>query len=219
MSLLRRLIAPFLPAPRVSTDAEILAVEADIEVESGAPTPPPFDGPLDRIPRTRAEFNAMFGDPRGKNGKPDPAWVKANIVTVRDLPGVPSRWYFQCHRLVEPYLREAFRRAQLAAPEYRIERAASFVYRHQRHDPKRPLSDHSWGIACDVDSGLNRAVTFAPGETPEPWSPAWRKAWPDGLPQAFVEAFESVGFTWGGRWKGFTDPMHMSFSGRSDVQV
>ena len=31
MSMLRRWIAPFLPAPRVSTDAEILAVEAEIE--------------------------------------------------------------------------------------------------------------------------------------------------------------------------------------------
>ena len=33
MSLLRRMIAPFLPAPRVSTDAEILAVEREIELD------------------------------------------------------------------------------------------------------------------------------------------------------------------------------------------
>ena len=46
-----------------------------------------------------------------------------------------------------------------------------------------------------------------------------RLLWPDGLPRAFVEAFESVGFSWGGRWKGYCDPMHFSFSGASDVQV
>lgn len=176
-----------------------------------------FDGPLPRVPRDRADVIALLGNP-GK-GEVDPAWEKANIITVRDLPGVPSRWHFQTHKLIEPYIREALRRAQLAAPDYHIERAASFVFRHQRHDPKRPLSYHSWGVAFDVDSVTNQAEQFTAAGTPEPWGDAWQKTWPRGLPQAWVEAVESVGFAWGGRWRGFVDPMHFEFVGKSTVQV
>jgi hypothetical protein len=178
---------------------------------------PTFDGPLDRVPRNRADVIALLGNP-GK-GTVDPSWFKANIITVRDLPGVPTKWFFQTHRLIEPYIREALRRAQLAAPDYHIERAASFVFRHQRHDKSRPLSYHSWGVSFDVDPGHNGSALFKPGQEPEPFSPAWRVRWPMGLPQAFVEAIESVGFAWGGRWKGFVDPMHFEFVGKTDVQV
>jgi hypothetical protein len=152
---------------------------------------PTFDGPLDRVPRNRADVIALLGNP-GK-GTVDPSWFKANIITVRDLPG--------------------------AAPDYHIERAASFVFRHQRHDKSRPLSYHSWGVSFDVDPGHNGSALFKPGQEPEPFSPAWRVRWPMGLPQAFVEAIESVGFAWGGRWKGFVDPMHFEFVGKTDVQV
>lgn len=179
---------------------------------------PPFDGPLERIPRHRADVYAMFGDP-GK-GEPDPAWERANIITVRDLPGVPPVWHFQTHRKVEPYIREALRRAAIAAPEYRIERAASRVFRHIRHDPKAPLSMHSWGIAFDVDAKHNGGKSFDKGKKPSPWSTGWLKAWPQGLPQAFVEAVESVGFWWGGRWSAaYVDPMHFEFKGPSAAKV
>ena len=210
-SWLKALWGAFTSPPIPDTTPEVTAVEREIDAVPG------FDGPLDRIPRNRAEVMQMFGNP-GK-GSPDPAWVKANIITVRDLPGVPHKWYFQTHRLVEPYIREAFRRALLADPDYEIERAASFVFRHMRHDPKLPLSMHSWGIAFDVDPGLNPAVTFPAGKTPAPWSKAWNKQWPRGLSQPFVEAIESVGFAWGGRWRGYCDPMHFEFVGKSTVQV
>lgn len=199
------------PPPIPSTDAEVLAMEAEIDAV------PAFDGPLERIPRNRAEVYATFGNPG--TGHPDPAWEKANIVEKRDLPGVPHKWYFQCHRLVEPYIREALRRALLADPDYEIVTAASYVFRHQRHDPKRPLSYHSWGIAFDIDPSLNSGKTFDVKKTPPPWSKEWRKHWPKGLSQEFVEAVESVGFAWGGRWRGYIDPMHFEFVGKSTAQV
>jgi D-alanyl-D-alanine carboxypeptidase-like protein len=189
-----------------------------VEVPIAAPDQVPgFDGPLERVPRNRADLIALLGHP----GKvvADLAWVKANIVTVHDMPGVPSKWHFQIHRLIEPYGREGFRRAHIACPDYVIERAASFVHRHMRHDPTLDLSIHSWGAAIDVDPSLNEAATFKRGQEPVPFSQAWRVRWPKGLPQAFVEAFESVGFAWGGRWKVYVDPMHFEFVGRTDVQV
>lgn len=199
-----------------ATQASITTAMTD----ATAPPPtawPPFDGPLARVPQNRREVYEVFGNPGTESV--DGAWQKANIVTTRDLPGVPSKWYFECHKLIEPYLREGLRRAKLAAPDYQIARAASFVFRHQRHDPKRPLSYHSWGIAVDVDADRNFAKTFpSAAATPEPWSPEWNAIWPKGLPRAFVEALESVGFTWGGRWKVFVDGMHFEFVG-SNVPV
>lgn len=156
---------------------------------------------------TTREAVALYGDPGTKRSTPDPDWVKRSIVTVRDLPGIPSRWYFQVHRDIEPLLREALAAAKAAAPDHEIDRAASFVFRHQRHDPRLPLSLHSWGIAVDFDPDRNSARTFR-GKAPEPWSAEWREIWPHGLPQAFVEALEEHGFDWGGRWRGYVDPMH-----------
>ena len=166
--------------------------------------------------RERVQF---YGDPG--RGAVDKAWQRQNIITCRDkngdrptMPGVPAQWYFEIHRLVEPHARRAFAAARDASPEYEIERAASFVFRHQRHDPSRPLSLHSWGIAIDVDAALNAAHTFTPGEYPEPWGPAWVERWPRGLPQGFVEAFEAAGWTWGGRWREFCDPQHFQWDRR-----
>jgi hypothetical protein len=171
----------------------------------------PWDGPLQSQPTTRAGAYAMFGDPG--TGTADPDWEKANVVTVRDMPGVPSHWHFRIHRKVEPYGREGLRRAQIACPDYEIERAACYVFRHQRHDPKRPLSWHALAIAMDIDSQLNFTKSFGPGNTPVPWTAEWNKIWPKGLPEPFVLAMESCGWHWGGRWKGFVDPMHFEWFG------
>lgn len=180
-----------------------------------------FHGPV-APPRDRAGVYATFGNP-GTVAAPDKAWQKANIITVRDLPGIPTKWHFQCHRLVEPALREGLRRAKEVSP-YKIETAASFVLRHVRHDSSKPLSLHSWGIAIDIDPKRNSAKTVKRGTLPVPWSKKWFEMWPGGLDKAFVEAMESVGFTWGGVWGSheqswaerargcsFADPQHYEF--------
>lgn len=179
-------------------------------------------------PRERLKY---YGNPDGGD-LVDEDWQAANIITCRDtngnrasLPGVPVRFYFEIHKLVEPHARRALAAAQAASPEYEIERAASFVYRRQRHDTLekmredgrkklRPLSLHAWGIAIDIDPNLNKAREFAPDKYPEPWGPAWLELWPKGLPQSFVEAFEREGWTWGGRWREFCDPMHFQWDRR-----
>jgi len=184
-----------------------------------------FDGPLVKIPRGRSEVLAAFGDP-GTKASPNRRWARENIITVRDLPGVPRKWFFQVHKLAEPYMREGLRRASELS-KYEIDRAGCWVLRHIQHNPGKPLSLHSWGIAVDFDAGRNRARTFKRGQGPRPWSDEWNELWPKGVDQAFVEGMESVGFTWGGVWGhsggdfagranacSYFDPMHFELRTR-----
>ena len=170
-----------------------------------------FVGGLDHIPRSRGGVRAAFGNPVDKDGGLDLAWKKKNIREYQGanaLPGVIPGRYVKLHRLAEPYVREALRRA-FDTSRYRIFRFGDFVFRHQRRDKSRPLSYHSWGIAFDINSEDNKPIQFNdPTDKPEPWSDEWNKIWPKGVTREFVEAIESVGFTWGGRWKNFVDPMH-----------
>lgn len=187
----------------------------------------PFDGPQTHRPKNLAGIKEMFGDPtrRGLYLKvPDPKWVKASIIELHGsseafLP-VLAPDYFPIHKLIEPYAREAFKRAEAAAPGY-IQRPGTwgFNFRHMRHDVKMPLSYHSYGIAIDVNPNMNSAHEFAAGTTPTPWSPRWLTRWPNGCPKAVVDAFKSCGFSWGGDWHGYCDPMHFEWVGARDVQV
>jgi hypothetical protein len=180
----------------------------------------PFDGPLAQRPRDRRECNRMFGDPtRGGAyvNDADPSWRAHHIIELHGdeafLP-VLAKSYFPIHHDIEPYAREAFRRAESAVPGY-IQRPGTWGYnfRHMRHDPKMPLSYHSWGIAIDVNPATNSAVSFGADKYPAPWCPEWNKRWPKGVPQAIVLAFESCGFRWGGRWTDYCDPMHFEWLG------
>jgi len=193
---------------------------------TAAMTPPPYapstewepwDGPLARQPKNRTQVYEMFGNPG--SGTVNPAWQAANIIELHDLnklPGVPSKWYVKLHKDIEPYAREGLRRAQISS-KYEIVRFGGFVFRHVQYNSKNPLSYHSWGIAFDVDADRNYAKTFAAGTKPVPWSPEWMKIWPSGVDQAFVHALASCGFTWGGSWSTFVDPMHFEWTGSRPV--
>jgi hypothetical protein len=184
------------------------------------PAPSRFDGQIAHRPRDRDEVIAAFGDPSRSGmytANADPTWYARNIVELHGtdafLP-VLARSYFPIHHEIEPYAREAFKRAEAAAPGY-VQRPGTwgFNFRHMRHDPSLPLSYHSWGIAIDVNPDDNVAASFQPGERPAPWSVEWTKRWPRGVPVGVVAAFESCRFCWGGRWTTYCDPMHFEWAG------
>ena len=197
-----------------------------------------WDGPETKQPRKYSEAPAFFGMPETSKGsdKLNKKWYRENIVELQGkhaLPGVPPKWYFKIHRKVLPYIREGLRRAMLVAPEYKIKSIGGFVFRHIRHDPRRPLSMHAFGCAFDIDPGRNYAIMFAKGDKlskdgppPKAWSPEYYKFWPNGVPEAWVQAMASCGFTWGNDWDedGSTDdhrwldPMHFEWMARDGNQ-
>lgn len=176
----------------------------------------PFAGPIREIPKGLAERIEVYGDPSityTRTGKIRVARKFARgfvVVPASALPSIGKRIYM--NKKVVPYLREALRRASITAPDYIFERVGCYNPRHMRHDKRMPLSDHTWGIAFDINASRNRARYRRPGE-PLPFAPGWEKY--SDIPREVVDAFESVGFTWGGRWGnspsgGFIDPMHFS---------
>lgn len=188
-----------------------------------APWPEFRSSLLPCIPRSRLEITSFLGHP-GPVSKPDKKWRKANIISLRDLPGV-DRWV-DIHRLVEDILREGLRRVRVRS-SYKITRCGGFVHRHIRRDPDRELSLHSFGESVDINPADNKARRMPRGSAPEPWSPKWMRLWPNGVDRDLVEAMESVGFTWGGVWgsrggdfserafrASLIDPMHFELRDR-----
>jgi hypothetical protein len=184
-----------------------------------------------RLPRGYAEIGKVYdGWPVSPDGAvPLASWVKRHIVECHagdqrgPMPGL-EHLYFQCHVLAEPIFREAFRLIALECPG-ELCSAASFVPRRMRHDtpakakargnkpPLFPLSTHTDGIAGDINSDLNDAEY---GWHDAPWSARWKARWPHGVTPALVEIMEGLGFAWGGRWKGFCDPMHFELVYHAD---
>ena len=158
------------------------------------------------LPKTRTDVYLIFGNPG--RGRVDPAWERANMLTAHSLPGSwnkgAQRLYV--HRKAEPYLREALAKCETEGCLDEIRTMGCFNFRHQRHDPKRPLSYHSWGIAIDINSADNAPKTIP--RKLECFSPEWLELWPKGVSPSLVSAWESAGWKWGGRWRGWCDPMH-----------
>ena len=151
------------------------------------------------IPKNRKEVYAVFGDP-------DIAvFKKRNMVLARGLRGNKEKLY--CHKLAEPRIRAVLDALSEPDLDY-IVTMGCYNHRHQRHDPTRPLSYHSWGIAIDINPADNRVIRYRDGMRPKPFSPLWLKDYPNGVSKEIVSAFKAQGFTWGGDWKNFCDPMH-----------
>ena len=213
-----------------------LALEAaaeQVRLDLPAPVFEPWDGPAERQPRNRNELYSMLGDPAVWQGSK--ATLLEHIVYChpegnRDpLPGhehFEKEYWVAVHKTVEPYLREAMRRASEVAPGH-IRRVGCYNYRRIKNPNQAnpPLSVHSWGAAVDINPQWNRAITFPRGKTPKAWSDEWKECWPHGLPREVVEAFKSCGFAWGSDWDEdgdvtdhtWGDPMHFEWVARDGI--
>jgi len=160
-----------------------------------------------KIPRGRKEVYETYGNPGFKEASTQ--FKQENLRVEHKLPGDwnDGRNRLYCHRLMAPYLREALNRCTPDELAY-ITRIGCYNFRHQRHDSLRPLSYHAWGIAVDINPSQNGPKRYKRGTAPKPFSVEWHAVWPNAVPEGLVTAFKSVGFSWGGDWKSFPDPMH-----------
>lgn len=94
---------------------------------------------------------------------------------------------------IYPYLKEAESRIKNAGISYKFNNPSCFNWRPIRGG--NVLSYHSWAVAVDINPGTNQMGTQGD------------------MPMEVVKIFESLGFTWGGHWKGKRrDPMHFQFN-------
>ena len=165
------------------------------------------------IPNDRYGVVEIYGD-CGQT-KLDPKWERKHMGLAKDLPGSwnKGKGRMYCHNKMAPALREALHRCEVYGVLDYIYKMGCFNWRHIQHDPSKPLSYHSWGIAVDINPKDNRLKRYKRGSAPEPWSDEWHEVWPKGVPEMLVQAFKEAGFTWGGDWETTPDPMHMQLAG------
>lgn len=185
-------IAPPSVAP-VGNATASAAEGSDGGAASDVPTAAPTGG-TGRTWLTGTDLGARIGGfsyrwyPDGSI-TPDPAWVRANIVTEQ----VPIIGSMTCHRLIFPQLRAALREIQrdgLASLIRTDEYAGCYVPRFIDRDPSRSLSLHSFGIAFDLNTATNQLGTVGD------------------MDPRLVAIFQKWGFSWGGHWTTRPDPMH-----------
>jgi D-alanyl-D-alanine carboxypeptidase len=138
-----------------------------------------------------AQVKARFGEfalPSLRSGRPDPAWMRANLVTRR----LPVLGRVRCHRLVVDDLGKAMHDLQRQGLRGLVDVAAfrrqggCFRTRLLRDARGGKLSRHAWGIAVELE------VT------------------PD---ERVIAAMARHGFTWGGTFAR-PDPTHFEWVGR-----
>jgi hypothetical protein len=184
------------------------------------------------VPSGVSGLNATYGNPRGADGKLSASWRAANIIAMPipwpapynkmrlawDTDTVVST--IAIHRLVAPSLSVALKAVWDTARQRIKERdgydetteyydrqtmallsevgmnlyGGGFNFRLKRGGSS--LSTHAYGCAIDIDPERNGM-----GDT----TPA--------LPLWIVAEFESLGWVWGGRWKGKNcDGMHFQYA-------
>lgn len=208
------------PGPHPNEGLRDLRPEsADVRQILTAPVPPEWL----KVPDGMKEAIELYGDPGANGGRPDKRWERDHLVVLRDLPGTwnnqPSG---QCklyvHKAITVPLREVLVRLERADLIHHVETLGAFCFRRIRHQKTGPLSYHSFAVAVDVNAAKNFGVVDHPKflsrqnqPVPEPFSEGWRKIWPDGVDENVVSAFEACGAKWGGRWRGYVDPMHFQW--------
>jgi len=216
----------------------------------------PFDGPLHDIPsrrQTRVTKLSSGGqsiehgvyDIFGRPSKEPKTNSNKQYRTTRQKvhENLPGTWNNGKPRLymeesAGQHLREALGRAKdleerlsilLEKPHLVISsilKMGAYSYRHISRDPSKPLSNHSWSIAVDIDSASNRGVRYGqkwqrriqkdgksiwinatpfsadrgPVNEILPYSQQYFEVFPNSVPFELVMCFKSVGFSWGGDW-------------------
>lgn len=120
--------------------------------------------------------------------RPDPAWVAANIVGGN----VPILGRVTCHRLMIPRLAGALGEIQEAGLAHLIrpgDYGGCYVPRFIDRNPRRPLSNHAFGLAVDINVSTNQLGTRGD------------------MDPRIIQIFSRWGFNWGGVWSR-PDPMH-----------
>ena len=215
----RKFFADWLRIPDVSLPTPVpVPIDDDQPLTPGEDNLddfPEFDGGLKSIPVGLAERDRIYGRPVisiGASGR-----FKVDRSFARRLSTIPAREFrnyhrrLYCHKIFHAYFIEAMRRAYEICPSWKPKKIGCFNPRRMRHskDPRVPFSDHTYGIAVDIDPGRNRAFSRKKyPDRPKPFDVDWDIY--SQIPEGVVLAFESVGFDWGGRWKNYCDPMHFS---------
>lgn len=182
-----------------------------IDLLDGKVIVPP--GGLDPIPSKR-DRDRVYGDAASLGEK----GISRYLTTIEKLPGRFNKGNGrlpQVHKKVVPHIKLAFELFEKFGVADEIYKIWFFNYRHQRHDPNRPLSMHSWGIACDINPRENYA--WSPQGTEKevhPYTEGWRKKYPRGISQTLMLCMKKAGFSWGGNWPSFRDPMHFELLAR-----
>ena len=177
----------------------------------------PYVHPFE-IPGSNRYVIQFSGDPGAT--KLSAKWEREHMVLLKKLPGEwnDGRARMYCHRMVAPAFAEALRRCELYGVLEHVYKIGCFNYRTMRSNSAK-LSYHSFGAAFDLNPRDNLARKYDRGTAPAPWSAEWLEIWPDGLPPDVVRAFKEAGFSWGGDWATFVDPMHFELVGTPKAHI
>ncbi|NLW92802.1 MAG: M15 family metallopeptidase [Syntrophomonadaceae bacterium] len=141
-----------------------------------------------------------YRDTYGGRIEIDPQWVEANIVTIV-LPGINRK--VQVHKNAADNFITAFnyinngtavvngREVPLLSLVKSMD--GTFVTRHVNWSPTRGISNHSWGIAIDINAADHYRYVNPGKEPADPNLILWEKA------------FKPAGFSWG---NSYSDSMH-----------
>lgn len=129
-----------------------------------------------------------------------PEQVEKFMVRINFL-GVNIR----VNKLIAPYLAEAESRVRSAGLNIHLKQEQCSCQNWRPIRGGTELSNHSWGVAVDLNSIDN------------PWQPHLNGSNHGGKmvsnwPPEFVSIMKDVGFKWGGEWSGRADPMHFEMA-------
>lgn len=141
-----------------------------------------------------------YRDTSGGRIEIDPAWVEENIVTIV-LPGLNQS--VEVHKDAADNFIAAFNyikngTAVINGREMPLlslikTMDGTFVTRHVNWNPSRGLSNHSWGIAIDINAADHFCYINPASQADDPNLVLWEKA------------FKPAGFSWG---NSYSDSMH-----------